>query len=72
MTLKVQALDHLGSAMGHYQYVLWFAGFFSTTMLVLRKCIIECLALAGAFCFGLYMLMSVSAALLEPYFDPWY
>jgi hypothetical protein len=69
---RVQALDNLSAALGHYQYVLWFACFFSATMFALRKCVIECLALAAAFCFGLYLLIGVSAALLQPYFDPWY
>jgi hypothetical protein len=69
---RVQAFDNLSGALGHYQYVLWFAGFFSATMFVLRRCVIECLALAFAFSFGLYMLIGVSAALLAPYVDPWY
>src|SRR5580704_14246865 len=66
---RVQELDNLSAALGHYQYVLWFACFFSATMFVLRKCVIECLALAGAFSFGLYFLISVSATLLAPYLD---
>jgi len=69
---RVQALDNLSAALGHYQYVLWLACFFCATMFVLRKCVIECFALACAFSFGLYMLIGVSAALLAPYFDPWY
>jgi len=69
---RVQAFDHLSSALGHYQYALWLGAFALATKLVLKNCIVECLALACAFSFGLYMLIGVSAAVLAPYFDPWY
>jgi hypothetical protein len=74
---RVEVFDRLSTAMGYWQFVLWFAGFFLASFLTLRctihdRLVMRCGGLALMFSFLLFFMLGLSTTILAPYLDPWY